>query len=80
MDMLQRLNRAVGYVEESLCAEPDVDKAARIACVSADSFMRFFSYMTGMTLTEYIRRRRMTLAAQDIHPFPFTFGSKERRK
>ena len=41
LDMLQRLNRAVGYVEESLCAEPDVDKAARIACVSADSFMRF---------------------------------------
>lgn len=66
MDMLQQLNDAVGYVEECLCAEPDVDKAARIACVSADSFMRFFSYMTGMTLTEYIRRRRMTLAAQDI--------------
>ena len=66
MDMLKRLNAAVEYIEENLCAEIDLDAAAGFACVSTDSFVRFFSYMTGMTLTEYIRRRRLTLAAGDL--------------
>ena len=64
--MLKQLNSAIEYIEENLCAEISLDAAAAIACVTADSFMRFFSYMTGMTLTEYIRRRRLTLAAQDL--------------
>lgn len=64
--MLKQLNAAIEYIEANLCAEFDLDTAAGIACVTADSFIRFFSYMTGMTLTEYIRRRRLTLAAQDL--------------
>lgn len=66
MDMLKRLNAAVEYIEARLRSQFDIEEAARLACVSADSFMRFFSYMTGMTLTEYVRRRRLTLAAQDL--------------
>ena len=66
MNMLRQLNAAMTYIEENLCAELDLDEAAKLACVTADSFARFFSYMTGMTLNEYIRRRRLTLAAQDL--------------
>lgn len=66
MNMLNQLNAAVAYIEANLCAEFDLDTAAGIACVTADSFARFFSYMTGMTLTEYVRRRRLTLAAGDL--------------
>ncbi|MBE6883668.1 MAG: AraC family transcriptional regulator [Ruminococcaceae bacterium] len=66
MNILRQLDEAVGYIEKNLCAEIDVEKAAAIACVSADSFSRFFSYMTGMTLKEYVRCRRMTLAADDL--------------
>ena len=66
MNIIKQLNAAMEYIEENLCAEFDLDKAAGIACVTADSLARFFSYMTGMTLTEYVRRRRMTLAAQDL--------------
>lgn len=66
MDMLDRLNAAMEYIEGQLCGEVDLAWVAQIACVSADSFTRFFSYMTGMTLTEYIRRRRLTLAADDL--------------
>jgi len=66
MNMLRQLNAAMEYIEANLCLEIDLDAAAEIACVSADSFARFFSYMTGMTLTEYIRRRRLTLAARDL--------------
>lgn len=66
MNMLKQLNAAIEYIETNLCAEFDLDTVAEIACVTADSFIRFFSYMTGMTLTEYVRRRRLTLAAQDL--------------
>ncbi len=66
MDMLGQWNAAIDYLESNMCAEIDLDTAARIACVTTDSFMRFFSYMTGMTLHEYVRRRRLTLAAQEL--------------
>ncbi len=66
MDMIRQLNEAIEYIEANLCAEFDIDTAAGIACVSADSLARFFSYMTGMTLTEYIRRRRLTLASHEL--------------
>lgn len=66
MHMLRQLNAAVEFIEANLCAEFDLDAAAGIACVSADSFSRFFSYMTGMTPAEYVRRRRLTLAVDDL--------------
>ncbi|MBQ8332577.1 MAG: AraC family transcriptional regulator [Clostridia bacterium] len=66
MNILKQLNDAAAYIEANLCAEFDPDEAAKIACVTTDSFQRFFSYMTGMTLNEYIRRRRLTLAAEEL--------------
>ena len=66
MDMLRQLNAAIDYLEANLDAAPDLDRAAGIACVTADTFARFFSYMTGMTPTEYVRRRRLSLAAQEL--------------
>ncbi len=66
MDMLKNLNNAIEYIEANLCDEIDIDKAVSLACISKDSFIRFFSYMTGMTLNEYIRRRKLTLAVDDI--------------
>lgn len=67
MEMLEHWNAAIAYIERNLCTECDPGRAAAgIACVTEDSFLRFFSYMTGMTLSQYIRRRRLTLAAQEM--------------
>lgn len=66
MDVLKHWNGAMAYIEAHLTGECKMERAARLACVTPDSFQRFFSYMTGMTLAEYIRRRRLTLAAQDL--------------
>lgn len=66
MDMLKQLDDAVAYIEQNLCGEICPGEAARIACITEDSFLRFFSYMTGMTLAEYVRCRRLTLAAYDL--------------
>ena len=40
MNMLKQLNAAIEYIEANLCAEFDLDTAAGIACVTADSFIR----------------------------------------
>ncbi len=67
MNMLKQLNLAINYIEGKLCCnELNLDEAAKIACVTSDSFLRFFSYMTGMTLNEYVRRRRLSLAVNDL--------------
>ena len=66
MDMLQHLNAAMTYIEENLCAEFDLNEVARMACLSENSFARFFSYMTGMSLKEYVRRRRLSRAAEGL--------------
>ena len=66
MNTLKHLNAAIAYIEENLSAEICPDEAARRAGLSSDSFLRFFSYMTGMTLKEYIRRRRLSLAGEEL--------------
>ncbi len=66
MDLLKQLNDAMAYIEENLCGEVDLEKAAKTACLSKDSFLRFFSYMVGMTAAEYVRRRKLTLAAEEL--------------
>lgn len=66
MDLLKRLHDAMAYVESCLCGELDMEKLAQMTGVSGDGFLRFFSYLTGMTLNTYIRRRRLTLAAYEL--------------
>lgn len=66
MQWLDRLNDALDYVEAQLSGKIDSEKAARIACCSEYHFIRMFSYIAGVPLSEYVRRRRMTLAAFDL--------------
>lgn len=66
MDILKGLNEAVKYIETHLCDEIDMDKLSEITLYPVDSFKRFFSYMTGMTVSEYVRKRRLTLAAYEL--------------
>jgi len=62
LDLLAKMNRAMDYVEANLEGEIDCAAAARLACCSSYNFQRMFAYIAGMSLAEYIRRRRMTLA------------------
>lgn len=63
MDFIEGMNRAMEYIEEHLEETLDATQLARIAGCSAFHFQRMFTYLCGVTLTEYIRRRRMTAAA-----------------
>ena len=66
MEWVRRLNDAIDYIEQHLCGEISYDKAAQIACCSTFHFIRMFAYIADVPLSEYIRRRRLTLAAFDL--------------
>lgn len=66
MEWLTELNRAIDYIENNLADNISYDKAAQIACCSTYYFQRMFSYIAGIPLSEYIRRRRMTVAAFEL--------------
>lgn len=66
MEWLKKLGAAIDYIEENLDKEISYDEAARIACCSTYYFQRIFSYVSGVSLSEYIRRRKMTQAAFEL--------------
>jgi len=66
MDWLTRMNRALDYIEMNISGEIDLAEIASQACCSSHQFQRMFSFITDVTLAEYIRRRRLTLAAIDL--------------
>ena len=66
MEWIDRLNDAIAYIEEHLTEKIDYEQLGQIACCSSYHFQRMFAYMAGVPLSEYIRRRRMSLAAVDL--------------
>ncbi|MET3698843.1 AraC family transcriptional regulator [Bacillus oleivorans] len=66
MEWLKRMNNALDYIENSLDDEIDYKKIAEAAYCSEYHFSRMFSSIAGISLSEYIRRRRLTLAAFEI--------------
>lgn len=64
--MVDRLNQAVAELEEQLLDPIDVAALARTALTSEHHFRRMFSALAGMPLSEYVRRRRMTLAGAEV--------------
>lgn len=66
MDYLNRINYALDYIESNLDGEINYNAAAKLACCSITYFQRMFSFIADIPLSEYIRRRRMTLAAFEL--------------
>lgn len=64
--MLEQWNHALGYIENNLGGEIDPTELARITLTSEYHFRRVFSALSGMSLSQYIRARRMTLATAEI--------------
>lgn len=66
MDSLINMNNAIAYIEKNLNNDIDYSQVAKIACCSEYHFRRMFSFLSGISLSEYVRRRKLTLAAADI--------------
>ena len=66
MDMLANFNKAMEYIETHLEEEIDFNMVSKIAGVSEYHFRKMFSYISGMTLSSYIRKRRLSKASFDL--------------
>jgi AraC family transcriptional regulator len=64
--VLDRLNQAMEHIEGRLGGQVDTAELARIAMTSEYHLRRLFSALAGMGLSEYIRRRRLTVAAAEV--------------
>lgn len=68
MDWVDRMNEAVDYVERHLDSEKEIDsdEISRIMACPYPVFQRSFIQITGIPLSEYIRRRKLTCAAYEL--------------
>lgn len=66
MSFVSDFESAIEYIEENLTSDIDFSMVAQKAKCSSYHFQRMFSSLVGIPLSEYIRRRRLTLAAIEI--------------
>jgi AraC family transcriptional regulator len=66
LDWLSRMNEVIRFIEDKITEDIDYDELSRLACCSTYHFQRMFSFITDIALSDYIRRRRLTLAAYEL--------------
>jgi AraC family transcriptional regulator len=70
MDWINRMNAAIRYIEEHLLEYCDPGEAAKHANSSIYHFQRMFHMLSGYTLGEYVRNRRLSMAAHELLTSP----------
>ncbi len=66
MDWIQGIQRAIDYVEENITEEIDFEEAAKRAYSSPFHFQRVFGILCGLSLGDYIRMRKLSLAGEEL--------------
>lgn len=66
MSWIESIQKAINFIEEHLLDDITMEQIAREVNSSVFHFQRTFSILTDMSITDYIRRRRLTLAAQEL--------------
>jgi len=63
---IKKIEGVIDYIESNLTGEPDYEKMAKIMNLSVYEFRRIFSFVVGCPVSEYIRKRKLSLAAAEI--------------
>lgn len=66
MEWIQQLEESLTYIEEHLTDVIDGERLGQIAHCSYYHYQRVFSFVAGVPLAEYIRRRRLSQAAMEL--------------
>lgn len=66
METVINIQKAIDYIEENIVAELNFEDITSQAYMSSHHFQRLFSMICGISLGDYIRNRRLTLAAAEI--------------
>ncbi len=66
MDWINDVQKSINFIEENLLSELSVDSIADHIYSSASNFQKAFNVITGYSIGEYVRNRRLTLAAEEL--------------
>lgn len=66
MNYYENLNKVIDTIEENLTNKIEYKELAKIVGTSAYTLQRIFAFLTGITLTDYIRKRRLSRAAEEL--------------
>lgn len=66
MDFYNNLNKMIDYIEENIDQDIDYQKLSRMVGINMSTLQRLFPLISGISITEYIRKRRLTLAGKDL--------------
>lgn len=66
MDTVNSIQRAIDYIEANICDKLSIEAISSQAYMSSAHFQRLFSVVCGVSVGEYIRNRRLTLAGIEI--------------
>ena len=63
---IDNLNQMIEYIDLNLTEKIDYNQLAKIVGLSTQQFQRIFNYLTDMSVSEYIRKRRLSMAYEDL--------------
>ena len=63
---IEKINQVVEYIESHLTEQIECSTLAKIATLSEYEFRRIFSFVIGIPVAEYIRKRRLSMAAEEL--------------
>lgn len=66
MNVLEIMNSTIEYIEEHLCEELNMPTIARAVGTVESDLQKTFYALTGISVVEYIRRRRLSLAGYEL--------------
>lgn len=66
MEWAKAISTAIGYIEENITKDLTAENIARQVNISSFYFQKGFGMLCGFTITEYIRSRRLALAAEEL--------------
>ena len=66
MDVLTQLNQAMAYIESHIEDDMALADVSSVTAYSSFHFGRLFYYIADMSLSEYIRKRKLSLAAMKL--------------
>lgn len=78
MEWVSRIREAIGFIESSLLGQVDAEKLGKAINDAPSSFQSLFGAMTGYSVGEYIRFRRLSRAADELNAGGITVTDRGR--
>ena len=66
MEWIKSIMKAVQYMESNMTDDINIEAVSNHIFMSGSNFQRIFSSVTGITIGDYIRNRRLSLSGQDL--------------